>query len=160
MAFNPMSMRWGKLYEGTPAEKSLEDAVAALGVPYRTQFPGWKYGCRFFPDFLLPTLKVVIEVDDPSHDDPEKMAADVERTRVIFDTWGAQVVRIPNKKALTDPHGSIRAALSEVGLWPLPKNLPRLRDSLPPLRKAPKRERREAKSRARRAARKTGRGSA
>ncbi len=155
MAFNPMSMRWGRLYEGTKAERSLEDAVAELGVPYRTQFPGWKYGCRFFPDFFLPTLKIVIEVDDPSHDDPEKMEADEIRTQVIQDTWGARVVRITNEKALSDPRGSLRAALGDAGLWPLPSQLPRLAEALPPVRKAPKKERRESKSKARQARRRS-----
>jgi very-short-patch-repair endonuclease len=146
-----MSMRWGRLYEGTKAERAIEDAIAALGVPYRTQFPGWKYGCRFFPDFFLPTLKLVIEIDDPSHDD--KAEADADRAQVMLDVWGAQTIRITNEKALKDPRGSLRAALSEAGLWPLPSSLPRLAEALPPVRKAPKKERRESKSKARQARR-------
>ncbi len=153
---NIMAVRWGRLYEGTRAEHALEDAVAALGVPYRTQFPGWKYGCRFYPDFVLPTLKLVIEVDDASHED--KVEADEERSRIIFDTWGFHVVRCTNEDALENPVGTLKAMLKSVGLWPLPSSLPRLRDALPPLRKAPQKLKRQAKSAARRAKRKAPRG--
>ncbi len=143
-----MAIRWGKLSEGTPAEHSLEDAVAALGVPYRVQFPGWKYGFRFFPDFFLPTLGLIIEVDDKSHRKAEKAIADAERTAVL-ESFGWRVVRCTNDEALTDPSGSVRAMLSSVGLWPLPSRLPKLAASLPPLKKAPPKERRAAKSAAR-----------
>lgn len=146
-----MAGRWSKLYEGTRAEHSLEDAVAALGVPYRTQFPGYRYGCRFFPDFVLPTLKLVIEVDDASHDD--KAEADEERSKIIYATWGWTVVRCTNEDALRDPEGIVRALLKSVGLWPLPSSLPRLRDALPKVRKAPQKLKRQAKSAARRAKR-------
>ncbi len=138
-------MRWGKLYKGTPAEKSLEDAVAALGVPYRTQFPGYLYGFRFFPDFLLPTLGLVIEVDDSSHDRAAKIEADAVRTETLG-AHGFQVVRCTNEQALTDPHGTVRRMLSEVGLLPIPRNLPLLGNSLPKTKKAPQAERRAAKS--------------
>lgn len=146
-----MAVRWGRLYEGTPAELALEDAVAEVGVPYRTQFPGWKYGLRCFPDFVLPTLKLVIEVDDRSHE--RKREEDEERTRDIAAEWGYRVVRCTNENALSDPRGTVRALLKSVGMWPLPANLPRVRDSLPPLKRAPQRLKREAKSAARRARR-------
>jgi very-short-patch-repair endonuclease len=144
---NPMAMRWSRLYAGTAAELALEDAVAELGVPYRTQFPGFKYGVRFFPDFYLPTLRLVLEVDDRSHQDPEKQLADAERTRALRDAWGVQVARCTNEEALNDPRGAVRAMLSSVGLWPLPKHLPRLARALPALRKTPQKERRAARRR-------------
>ncbi len=143
-----MAIRWGKLYEGTPSEKVLEDAVAALGVPYRTQFPGWKYGARFFPDFFLPTLGIIIEVDDSSHD--HKTEADAERTATLEEVWGARVVRCTNEQAQRDPHGTVRALLASIGLWPIPSGLPKLADALPKTRKAPRKERRNAKVAARR----------
>ncbi len=147
-----MAYRWSRLYSGTAAEHALEDAVAALGVPYRTQFPGFKYGFRFFPDFFLPTLKLVIEVDDPSHDRDDKAAADAERTATL-ESFGWTVVRCTNENALNDPHGTVRALLKGAGLWPLPNRLPLLRDSLPVPKKAPQKNRRAAKSAARRARR-------
>lgn len=115
-----MGMRWGKLYKGTPAELALEDAVAELGVPYRTQFPGFMYGFRYFPDFLLPTLGLVIEVDDDSHSKSAKMVADEERTQKLGE-FGFQVVRCTNDDALSDPRGTVRAMLKSVGMWPPPK---------------------------------------
>ncbi len=139
-----MHIRWGRLYQGTPAELALEDAIAELGVPYRNNFPGFKYGVRFFPDFYLPTLKLVIEVDDRSHRDPVKMAEDELRTRALRQAWGVRVVRCTNEEALDDPRGAVRAMLSTVGLWPLPSRRPSLAASLPQLRKAPVKARRAA----------------
>ena len=150
---NIMSMRWGQLYKGTPAERSLEDAVATLGVPYRTQFPGYLYGVRYFVDFLLPTLKLVIEVDDDSHRRPEKVEADRERTSVLERTWGVRVVRCTNKEALEEPMTALRGVLSSVGLWPVPNRLPTVAASLPQLRKAPQKVKREARGNERRAKR-------
>lgn len=148
--FNPMGPRWHKLYKGTPPELALEDAIAALGVPYRTQFPGFLYGFRFFPDFLLPTLKLVIEVDDSSHTRAAKMVEDHDRSEFMEDKFGWKVVRCTNKNALDNPHGTVRAMLVEAGLWPLPERAPLLKDSLPGPASCPRKDRREAKSTARR----------
>jgi very-short-patch-repair endonuclease len=146
---NPMAARWNRLYKGTDAELSLEDAVAELGVPYRTQFPGFLYGFRFFPDFLLPTLGVVIEVDDDSHTRAKKRIEDAERTDFLEETQGWRVVRCTNDEALNDPRGAVRAMLEGVGMWPLPQRLPKLADAMPRPKKCPKKESREAKSAAR-----------
>lgn len=148
---NIMAMRWGKLYEGTPAEKSLEPEVAALGVPYRTQFPGWKYGLRYFPDFILPTLRLVIEVDDDSHN--RKATEDLQRTAEIYRVWGYKVVRCTNEEALSTPRSAVRRMLSEVGMWPIPDKRPALDDALPKLRKASQKQKREARSKTRQRAR-------
>lgn len=150
MAFNPMPPRWNKLYKGTPAERALEDAVAALGVPYRTQFPGFLYGFRFFPDFLLPTLNVVIEVDDSSHTRAAKMIEDADRTEFMEEKFGWTIVRCTNADALSNPHGTVRALLMQAGKWPLPSNCPKLADALPVPANAPRKESRQAKSTARR----------
>ena len=145
-----MGMRWGRLYRGTPAEHSIEEAVAALGVPYRTQFPGYLFGCRFFPDLVLPTLGLVIEVDDPSHEELEKMEADAERTAEIGRLFGWKVVRCTNEEALEDPHGAVRRMLKSASLWPLPSRLPSLAAALPEKKKCPQKIKREAKAGARR----------
>ena len=146
---NVMAIRLGQLYKGTDAERSLEDAIGALGVPYRYQFPGFLYGVRFYPDFLLPTLKLVIEVDDDSHRRKDKIEADRERTRILEREWGVRVVRCTNRNALDDPHGTVRAMLSSVNLWPIPSRLPTVAASLPRLRTAPKKAKRERASKAR-----------
>src|SRR5690349_6910316 len=116
-----MHVRWGRLYRGTPAELALEDAVAELGVPYRTQFPGFLFGFRFFPDFVLPTVGVVLEVDDDSHSRPEKQEADGERTQYLEGEQGWRVARCSNQEALENPRGAVRRMLASVGCWPLPE---------------------------------------
>lgn len=139
-------MRWAKLYKGTPAELALEDAVASLGVPYRTQFPGYLYGFRYFPDFLLPTLGLIIEVDDSSHFKAEKVEADAERTREL-NRLGWKVVRCRNDEALSNPHGTVRALLGSVGMWPLPKGaaLVKVASRLPQPGRCPQKDRRASK---------------
>ncbi len=111
---NPMTMHWCKLYKGTKAEMALEPAVARLGVPYRTQFPLFLYGGRYFPDFLLPTMLLVIEVDDDSHSEPKKMAEDAERSAELKRRWNWDVIRIPNEEAISDPRGALKRALAQL----------------------------------------------
>lgn len=126
---NLMAARWARLYRGTPAEIALEDAVAALGVPYRNQYPGFLYGLPYFPDFFLPTLGLVIEVDDKSHNEVDKRAADAERTEVLA-ARGWRVVRCTNREALEDPKGTVKRMLLSEGLWPVPRT-PKLSECLP-----------------------------
>ncbi len=140
-----MASRWAKLYTGTPAELAIEDAVAALGVPYRTQFPCFLYGLRFFLDYFLPTIGVVLEVDDPSHLKGDRPEADAERTATLEREWGVVVLRCTNEEALADPSGTVRRLLAESGRWP-PDRSRTLRTSLPARKKAPQKSRREAKS--------------
>lgn len=150
-----MAMRWGALYRGTKAEHALEEAVACLGVPYRTQFPGYLYGFRYFLDFYLPTIGVVIEVDDPSHNRPEKMLKDADRTEAL-EARGFQVVRCTNEEAMADPHGTVKQLLKSIHMWP-PIGTKTVAEALPRPEKAPQRNRREAKSAAIQARRKRGR---
>lgn len=149
-----MAVRWQKLYKGTPAELALEDAVARLAIPYRTQLPGYLFGFRFFPDVFLPTLGLVLEVDDASHRRMKKMIEDEERTEQL-ESRGWRVLRTTNEEALADPDGAVRAMLTEAGMWPIPDDLRRRRiaDFMPKPQKAPKRIKREAQSAARRARR-------
>jgi very-short-patch-repair endonuclease len=114
-----MAARAGKLYRDiTPAEIAMEEAVATLGVPYRVQFPYYLWGVRFFPDFVLPTLKVIVEVDDPSHFRPEKIEADNQRTEELG-ALGWKVVRCTNKEALDDARGVLHGLLRTVRQYPV-----------------------------------------
>lgn len=110
--------RWAKLYNLTPAERALEPAIAALGIPYRVQHPLWALG--LFPDFVLLDARVVIEVDDPSH--RRKAAADAERTAKL-NRAGWRVARCTNEEAMADPVGTINRLMTELGL---PQRVPRL----------------------------------
>lgn len=106
-------LRWAKLYsDPTPAERSLEPAVAALAVPYRFQHA--MFGLRIFPDFALPTLKVVFEVDDPGHRRKAQKEKDAERTAKL-ERAGWKVVRCTNAEALADPVGAVRRMITEAG---------------------------------------------
>lgn len=132
---SPMHARWSRLYRGTKAELVIEEAVAALGIPYRTNFPGFIFGFRYFPDFLLPTLGVVLEIDDRSHGTPEKQASDAERTKILQDLFGWRVARCTNAEALENPKAAVQRMLRTLDLWPIPANLPRLAEALPKPRK-------------------------
>lgn len=131
---SPMHARWSRLYRGTKAELAIEDAVAALGVPYRNNFPCFIFGsgrtkARYFPDFLLPTLGIVLEIDDRSH--RHKVEADAERSRVLLEEFGWRVARCTNDEALENPRAAVQKMLRDVGMWPLPESRRSLADSLP-----------------------------
>lgn len=150
-----MYIHWGRLYKGTPAELAIEPAVAAIGLAYRTNLPGFLFGFRFFPDVFIPQLGLVIEVDDSSHNKADKIAADAERTSYLVGK-GWRVARCTNKEALEDPHGTVQGLLRAMGITPAEieraKRKP-LVECLPVPGKCPRKERRDAKVTRRRAAR-------
>jgi very-short-patch-repair endonuclease len=110
----PLSLllsRWAKLYSNqTEAERALEPAVASLGLPYRTQHPLWSLA--LFPDFCLPGIRVLIEVDDPSH--KRRKREDAERTARL-EGAGWKVVRCQNAEALSDPYATVTRLMAEAG---------------------------------------------
>lgn len=107
-------LRWAKLYSRpTDAEQAIEPAIASLGIPYRFQHPLW--GLSVFPDFALPTERIVIEVDDTSHNTSKKKKEDAERTsKLNKHNW--TVVRCTNAQALEDPYGTVDSMMTELGL--------------------------------------------
>ena len=150
-----MTMHWCKLYKSTPAELSLEPALCETGLVVRSQLPGFLFGFRFFPDFFLPQIGLIIEVDDPSHTRAEKIASDAERTESL-EARGWRVVRCTNKEALEDPRGTVQGVLRQAGVTPADieraKRRP-LAECMPKPGAAPRKERRDAKVSRRRAAR-------
>lgn len=105
MAQDFFLMRWAKLYSSpTEAEQSIEPAIASLGIPYRFQHPLW--GLSLFPDFVLLSDRVVIEIDDPSHFTTKKRKDDAIRTQKLAKhNW--RVVRCTNAQAIQDPYGTV-----------------------------------------------------
>lgn len=101
-AVNLMAQRWCRLYRATPAELAIEPYIAALGKTYRTQLPMFLWGGKYFPDVAIFGLAIILEIDDDSHRDPGKAAADAERTREL-ESEGWSVVRCTNVEALTTP---------------------------------------------------------
>lgn len=111
---NLLLTRWAKLYsQQTPAERAIEPAIARLGIPYRFQHPVWSVGV--FPDYVLLDDRVVIEVDDPSHNTKAKKAADKARTAKL-EKAGWRVVRCTNEEALTDPYATVNRMMAELKL--------------------------------------------
>lgn len=114
MKDNLFLLRWSKLYANpTDAEAAVEPAIASLGVRYRFQHP--LFGLRLFPDFILPDYRVVIEVDDRSHNTKKKREADAERTERL-NSGGWTVVRCTNDEAEDDPYGAVDRMMTEAGL--------------------------------------------
>ncbi len=98
-----MASRFIGLYPGTRSELALEPSIAAMGLVYRTNFPLYLWGVdSCFPDFIIPALGAIIEVDGPDHDQPAKKKADLERTARL-NSLGYTVVRCTNDEALADP---------------------------------------------------------
>lgn len=112
-----MDARLAALWYGTEAERTLEPAVAALGVVYRMNAPLYRLGggLSFFPDFILPTLGIVIEVDGKEHNQPAKKKADRERTTLMARVHGWRVFRCTNEEALTDPVGTVNGIMEAAG---------------------------------------------
>lgn len=110
-----MLRRWAAHYANpTPAEAALEPALASLGVPYRFQYPVWALGV--FPDFTLIRDRVIIEVDDKSHNTKSKRAADAERTARLLKLGWKAVVRCTNEAALADPYRTVDTLMEAAGL--------------------------------------------
>ncbi len=111
-----MLRNWAKLYSNqTPAEKALEPAIAALGLAYRSQHPFWALAC--FADFVILPLKLVVEVDDKSHNETAKRKRDAVRTAKLAKA-GWTVARTTNAEALADPAGALDKLLRAAGLDP------------------------------------------
>lgn len=115
---NPAFLRWWAAAYSNPteAEKAIEPAVAALGVPYRVQHPIWALSYRL--DFAIPSLKLAIEVDDPSHTGKAKKLKDKQRTAKL-EAKGWKVVRCTNAEALSDPQAAVERMLRDGGFDPV-----------------------------------------
>jgi len=105
---------WAGAYSNpTPAEAALEPHIAALGLPYRFQHPIW--ALRFRVDYAFPRHKVIFEVDDPSHSQKAKRAADKVRSAKLKRA-GWKVYRCQNEEALADPAATVQRLATEAGL--------------------------------------------
>lgn len=145
---NPMLGRWAVLYKGTAGEMALEPAVAALGVPYRTNFPCFLYsgGLKSILDFYLPTLKMVIEVDGESHNTKAAQEADASRTAELEKRYGVKVYRVSNEDALRDNIKAVNQVMIEADL-PLrvTQCLSTVEHVLPPRASKPPRKRKQVR---------------
>jgi very-short-patch-repair endonuclease len=87
---------WYKLYKDqTRHEEMVEFEISKLGVRYRTQHPFLAQ--KAFVDFYLPDLDLVVEVDDPKHLLPDRIAKDKKRT-ALLNSLGITVIRYTNQE--------------------------------------------------------------
>lgn len=103
---------WYKLYtEQTPFEEKLEMQIAKLGYRYRTQHPF--LAKKAFVDFYFPDQKLVVEVDDPSHEKRDKKKKDLQRTQSL-EAIGLKVIRFTNKQVGQDLPTVVSKILEEL----------------------------------------------
>lgn len=88
------------------AERAVWDIVrdSRLGFKFRRQRPI----SRYIADFACMEAKLIIEIDGNSHDIPDQVEYDAERTRIL-NALGWRVLRIRDTLVLSDP--SATAAL-------------------------------------------------
>lgn len=137
---------WARLLlNPTESEVALEPAVAALGEPYRFQWPF--FGLKHIADFLLVNRKLIIEVDGASHDTPKQKYKDITHT-LSLKKLGYEVIRVTNEQAKRDPEGTVKAALAaspqtteqlEAALARLLRDYPELPEQVARKSKRPKR---------------------
>ncbi len=97
---NIMLGYWYKLYmDQTPCEEKLEMQIARLGYRYRTQHPF--LAKKAFVDFYFPDQKLVVEVDDPSHEKADRKKKDLQRTKSL-EAIGLKVIRFTNEQISHD----------------------------------------------------------
>lgn len=90
---------WYKLYrDQTKQEKAVEAEICKLGVRYRTQHPFMAQ--KAFADFYFPDYNLILEIDDPSHNEPEKIKKDLQRTRRL-EALDLTVIRVTNHQVDT-----------------------------------------------------------
>ena len=80
----------------TPAEKKIWDVLGAkrmLGLHFRRQHPiDW-----YIADFYCHTIRLVIEVDGPIHEEIERSEYDLNREAQL-DRYDIQVIRFANQQ--------------------------------------------------------------
>lgn len=57
--------------------------------------------CGYVADFWCPKLKLVVEIDGPSHLVESQIAYDARRARVMRDELGAKTIRFTNTEVFT-----------------------------------------------------------
>lgn len=117
MAFraNPLLGYWKRMCaQPTDAEAALDPAVAALGVPYRFQYPFWEH--KYFADFAVLPWRLIIEVDGDSHNKPSQKEKDLKHAlQVLDDGW--VVARVSNELAMKCPEAAVEQAVEYYREW-------------------------------------------
>jgi very-short-patch-repair endonuclease len=109
---------WYRLYtKQTKQEQAVEREICKLGIRYRTQHPFLAQ--KAFTDFYFPDYNLVVEIDDPSHNEPKKIKKDRERTERL-QSLGLTIIRFTNRQVDTELEKVISIISAKAGL----KNAP------------------------------------
>jgi very-short-patch-repair endonuclease len=87
----------------TATELRFRDFLASLGVPYRFQ-QGFYNPYYRIVDFYLPEHRLVIEIDGPSHQDPDRGRRLDERFERVR---GVKILRLTNEQVYIGDFGSV-----------------------------------------------------
>lgn len=90
------------------AERIFEEALVKHQVRYRTQYP--MGGGVYILDFFIIDLRLVVEIDDPSHEKPERQKRDALKNAYLA-KQGYRVVRVTNAQVLADAPGVVARIL-------------------------------------------------
>ncbi|MEI6747288.1 MAG: DUF559 domain-containing protein [Methylococcaceae bacterium] len=86
-----------------------------LGVQFNRQRPIAGY----IVDFYGVEAKLVIELDGSQHYEPDAIAYDFERTKVL-ESLGLKVIRFDNAQVFSELNGVVSVILKEVEVRPAP----------------------------------------
>ena len=101
----------------TPAERRLWYFLRGnrLGVKFRRQHPIPPY----IVDFVVPRLRVIVEVDGRYHDDPVQHARDAARTAALG-AAGYTIVRVTNDEVVVHTSRAIQRIVAHIEHQGLP----------------------------------------
>jgi len=117
--WQPSPKRWRKIKplaremrkKPTMAERKLWKHIRkkqVLGIKFRRQMAI----DRFIVDFCSPSIRLIIEIDGPTHDDTEE--ADALR-QARLESLGFEVIRFTNRDALSNIEGVLESVYDVVG---------------------------------------------
>jgi very-short-patch-repair endonuclease len=93
---DPSSIKRARRMRGEPTRAEEKLWAILRGRRYRViKFRRQHAIGPYVADFACVNARLVIEVDGPSHDQPEQAAFDAKRTSDL-EAWGWRVARIPN----------------------------------------------------------------
>ncbi|MDI1325873.1 MAG: DUF559 domain-containing protein [Brevundimonas sp.] len=101
--------------EQTVAERILWEALRPLKMNFRRQTPVGRY----VADFAHLGSRLIIEVDGPHHELPERQARGAERTAWLK-TGGFRVIRFPERQVRNDLNTVIERIVAEAAPPPSP----------------------------------------
>jgi very-short-patch-repair endonuclease len=94
--------------ESTVAERLLWAELRKLNLNFRRQAPMG----RFIVDFVQHSAKLIVEIDGPLHDLPEKQISDAARTKWL-ESQGYRVLRFPEAAVRNDLYTVVDRIVAE-----------------------------------------------